>query len=232
MLSAVIVHTILIGAFLWLIQEVVETASASKPRQRHLVKLSLKENPQVPKEALVKNDLPKQSDRLPIPRGEQLSKPVDPAPETKPAETETAAPSKDEPQESGAEESQPAAQEETYEQKLVRELYGDVFSSLSEGEQKFILDNQETMRRITQGVLSRYAPYRIPPGLDVNESNLVEFVLHPDGHVTDLRFLISSRYELFDSVTLETLGIAYKKYPRPNQPTLIRYRIDYILGGE
>lgn len=233
MLAAVIVHAIIIALVIWLLQEEenAQSASAAKPQQRQIVKLSLKENPEAPKEALVKNDRPKQSNHLPIPKGEQLSRPVDPAPETAPVETQTTTPPSAQPQESVTENTQPPEQTETYEQRMVRELYGDVFGELSEGEQKFILDNQETMRRITQNILGRYAPYRIPPGLDINESNLVEFVLHPDGHVTDLRFIQNSRYELFDNVTLETLGIAYKKYPRPAQPTLIRYRIDYVLGG-
>lgn len=217
----------------WYVSESM-SASAPPPPREQRVKLSLTENPAVPKEALVKNEIQKPTKTLPIPRGEQLAEPeAITEPSHSEPETAQAAPAP-EPSSTTSERVEHSTSEEssdTHEKRMIQELYGDVFTNLSEGEQKFILDNQETMRRITQSVLSRYAPYRIPPGFELEESNTVEFYLHPDGSVSGLRFLQNSQIELLDNVTLETLGIAYKKFPRPAQPTLIRYRIDYILGG-
>lgn len=214
------VHAIIIFVsvlFFWYISESA-SSSAPPPPHEQRVKLSLKEKTAVAKEALVKNEILKTTRSLPIPHGEQLVKPIAPLPDP-----ETAKPEK-------TDQNMPAEPVEAHKNQMIQELYGDVFTDLSAGEQKFIMDNQEAMRRITQDILARYAPYRIPPGLDVDESNMVEFYLHPDGSVTDLHFLANSRFELLDNVTLETLAIAYKKYPRPEQPTLIRYRIDYLLG--
>lgn len=219
LMIASIAHAAVVLAFFFLFWYVSETVSSSAPPPPHeqRVRLSLKENPSAAKEALIKNDIAKKTEKLPIPRGEQLIEPTSPVPETPTSEPVVA--------------EQAAVSEPEHENPMIRELYGDVFNDLSAGEQKFILDHQETMRRITQDILGRYAPYRIPPGLELEESNMVEFYLHPDGSVSDLRFLHNSRLELLDNVTLETLQIAYKKYPRPEQPTLIRYRIDYVLGG-
>jgi len=112
----------------------------------------------------------------------------------------------------------------------IKKLYGDKFGELSEGEQKYILDNQEVMRRITQATLDRYGRSRIPDNLRADETNMIEFYLHPDGHISDIRFLKNSRFAILDDTTKETIEIAYSKYPRPAQKTYIRYRVWYNLN--
>ncbi len=112
----------------------------------------------------------------------------------------------------------------------VQKLYGDKFGELSEGEQKYILDNHEAMRRITQGVLNRYGRSRIPDNLRANDINMVEFYLHPDGSMSGMRLLKNSQFAILDDTTRETIEIAYKDYPRPEQKTYIRYRVWYNLN--
>ena len=111
----------------------------------------------------------------------------------------------------------------------IQKLYGDKFGELSSGEQKYILDNQETMRRITQGVLDRYGRSKIPDNLRVDETNTIEFYLHPDGSISNIHFLNNSRFSILDDTTKETIELAYAKYPRPEQKTLICYRVWYNL---
>ena len=112
----------------------------------------------------------------------------------------------------------------------MQKMYGDKFNELSKGEQQYILDNQEAMRRITQGVLDRYAPARIPNNVRVEDVNMVEFYLHPDGSISDLHIIKSSRHSILDATTRETIELAYAKYPRPQQKTLIRYRVWYNIN--
>jgi outer membrane biosynthesis protein TonB len=113
----------------------------------------------------------------------------------------------------------------------VKELYGAKFSQLSQGEQKYILDNMEIMRRITQETLNRVGSVNIPNNLRVNSINVIEFYLHPNGDMTDFKFLYNSNYYILDDTTRETIQYAYSKYPRPQQTTLIRYRVYYNLRG-
>lgn len=113
----------------------------------------------------------------------------------------------------------------------VKELYGSKFAQLSPGEQKYILDNMEIMRRITQETLNRVGSVNIPNNLRVNSMNIIEFNLHPNGDMTDFRFLYNSNYYILDDTTRETIQYAYSKYPRPQQTTLIRYRVYYNLRG-
>ncbi len=112
----------------------------------------------------------------------------------------------------------------------VKELYGDEFGKLSAGQQKYILDNQEVMRRITQQVLSRVARVNLPHDLNVNRSNVIEFYLHPNGDMSDFKFLEKSGYYVLDDTTKETISYAYSRYPRPAEKTLIRYNVFYNLA--
>ncbi len=113
----------------------------------------------------------------------------------------------------------------------IKEVYGDTFGELSEGEQKYILDNQEIMRRITQEVLNRVGGVNLPNNLRVNESNIVEFYLYPNGDISDIKFIKRSGFYILDDTTKETIEYAYSRYPRPKQKTLIRYRVGYYLKG-
>jgi TonB family protein len=249
-----------------------------KPSEQRF-KLSLKERPQAPKEALVKNTIPKPSIAPPMPKGEQLktptpiSKPKPPVekpkeqpkqpqttPVSQPAPKPLSPPVPQEPKK--AFERHVAKEVATIERKpqpkkefnlydslatadespkkslqstikstdSVQKLYGDKFGELSEGEQKYILDNHEAMRRITQAVLNRYGRSRIPDNLRANDINMVEFYLHPDGSMSGMRLLKNSQFAILDDTTRETIEIAYKDYPRPEQKTYIRYRVWYNLN--
>ncbi len=113
----------------------------------------------------------------------------------------------------------------------VKELYGSKFAELSAGEQKYIEDNMEKMRQITQETLNRVGSVNIPNNFRVNAINVIEFTLHPNGDMSDFKFLQNSHYYLLDDTTKETIEYAYSKYPRPAQNTLIRYKVYYNLRG-
>ncbi len=113
----------------------------------------------------------------------------------------------------------------------IKDAYGETFGELSPGEQKYILDNQEIMRRITQQVLNRVGRVNIPRDMRVNSDNIVEFYLYPNGDITDIKFIKKSNFYILDDTTKETIEYAYSKYPRPEQKTRIRYKVGYYLRG-
>jgi len=113
----------------------------------------------------------------------------------------------------------------------IKDAYGETFGELSPGEQKYILDNQEIMRRITQQVLNRVGRVNIPRDLRVNSSNIVEFYLYPNGDISEIEFVDKSNFYILDDTTKETIEYAYSKYPRPKQKTRIRYKVGYYLRG-
>jgi periplasmic protein TonB len=113
----------------------------------------------------------------------------------------------------------------------IKELYGEEFGKLTPGQQQYILDNQEIMRRITQQVLNRVARVNLPRDLRVNKYNVIEFYLHPNGDISDFKFLTKSGIYVLDDTTKETIEYAYSKYPRPKEKTLIRYNVYYHLAN-
>ncbi len=113
----------------------------------------------------------------------------------------------------------------------VKEAYGDLFGTLSAAEQKYILDNQEIMRRITQETLNRVGSVNVPGNLRVNTMNIVEFYLHPNGDISDLKIVKNSGFYILDDTTKETIEYAYSRYPKPEQKTLVRYKVGYYLRG-
>lgn len=274
LLIALLVHIIIILLLMMInqLQPIVPPKTPPPEPKEERFKLSLKEMPNNKPEAIVKNDIPKISPTLPIPRGEQLIKNTQPVPKpqvikptppvtpaikpTPPAAEPISEPKKAferhvakpvatierQPQvkkEQGLYDILSKADSSTQERQKsftkisdsIQRLYGDKFNELSEGEQRYILDNQEVMRRITQGVLDRYGRSRIPDNIRTNDTNMIEFYLHPNGSISDVRFLKNSQLSILDDTTKEVIELAYAKYPRPKQKTLIRYRVFYNLTG-
>lgn len=112
----------------------------------------------------------------------------------------------------------------------LKELYGSEFGKLTPGQQKYLIDNQEIMRRITQEILNRIARVNIRHDMNINRTNVVEFYLHPNGDMTDFKFLQSSGYHILDTTTQETIEFAYSRYPRPAEKILVRYNVFYNLA--
>ena len=262
LIIALLVHIIMALVLILFNQLKPPPPPPEKPTEpsKERFKLSMKERPNVPKESLVKNDIPKITQKRSIPHGEQMTKeaqplqklkPTPPAPEPIPepkkafephiaksvAEIERKPiPKKEFSLYDSFSKADPSARENMRQNSTkltdsIQKLYGDKFSEHSEGEQKYILDNQETMRRITQSVLDRYGHSRIPDNIRINDTNMVEFYLHPDGSISDMHLLKNSQLSILDDTTKEVIELAYSRYPHPQQKTLIRYRVWYNLTG-
>ncbi|PAF41477.1 energy transducer TonB [Helicobacter sp. 11S03491-1] len=110
--------------------------------------------------------------------------------------------------------------------KDIDELYGEEFGDLGSAQKDFIKNNLREIGRITQNYLEypRTAAY-----LGQDGQNAVEFYLHPNGDISNLRILTKSGSIILDKNTLKTIEIAYKDYPRPSVTTLIRIRVRYFM---
>lgn len=256
---AVILSIALLLYLLSFLHPISSTPNTPLQTKEERFRLSIKEQPNVKKESILNNHIQIPPKARPIPRGEQLNhvtpQPIQPAPIEIPLQPIPAEPKKAferyVPKQVATIERQPKKEPGLYEilsradtsasekpsksstkvADTIQKLYGDKFNDLSEGEQKYILDNQEAMRRITQGVLDRYARSRIPDNIRTNDTNMIEFHLHPDGSISDIRFIKNSQLSILDDTTKEVIELSYAKYPRPDQKTLIRYRVWYNLTG-
>lgn len=106
--------------------------------------------------------------------------------------------------------------------------YGDAFFELSAGEQRYIIDNFQRIRKINEIVGTRLLRDRSDEDIDPDDSNVVEFYLHPDGTVSDLHLQKNRIGTMLDELTLQTISLAHQRYPKPEQKTLVRIRV-YIV---
>lgn len=106
------------------------------------------------------------------------------------------------------------------------ELYGEEYNSFNQVQKVFLQKNLRDIGRITQKYL-RYPA--LAARLRQDGTNIVEFMLYPNGDISDLRLTSSSHSTSLDDNTLETIRIAYKDYPRPKEPTKIKIYVNYFL---
>jgi len=108
----------------------------------------------------------------------------------------------------------------------IKKLYGEEFERLGKEEQKFIKDNLSSIGRITE----KYLRYPDTAGrLGQQGTSVVEFYLHPNGDISDMRLLEGSGSRMLDKNSIETIEIAYKDYPRPTTKTKIRMFVGYSI---
>lgn len=106
--------------------------------------------------------------------------------------------------------------------------YGEKFFELSPGEQHYIIDHLQRIRKINEIVGTKLLRERPDDEIDPSDNNIVEFTLHPDGTISDLHLQKNRIGTPLDELTLQTINLAHTKYPKPEQETLIRIRV-YIL---
>ena len=105
-------------------------------------------------------------------------------------------------------------------------LYSEDFETLSPVQQTFILNNLDLIQAITQ---SNLIYPELAQRYNISGMNIVEFNFHPDGSISNLRLIGSSNTEVLDVNSLETILISYKDYPYPQETTVIRFYIRYII---
>ncbi len=111
----------------------------------------------------------------------------------------------------------------------LRKLYKDDFSTFTKEQKKFLQNNLSKIATITQKYLYLRGYPHIAIKTRQEGTNAVEFLLHPNGDISQLRLLTSSRYEALDKNSIETIKTAFKDYPRPKSTTKIKIYIRYSI---
>ena len=105
-------------------------------------------------------------------------------------------------------------------------LYGEEYNSFTKVQKVYLQKNLKNIGRITQKYL-RYPSIAARTGQA--GMNIIEFKLHPNGDISDLKLSSSSGYSSLDKNTVETVEIAYKDYPRPKTITKVKIYVYYKL---
>lgn len=108
-------------------------------------------------------------------------------------------------------------------------LYGEEYKTFTKVQKAYLEKNINNFQVITQRVLTRLGYPKLAAKLRISGVNIVEFMFHPDGSISDLKITNSSGYEVFDKYSLELIEIAYKDYPRPTTSTKLKFNVRYQL---
>lgn len=105
------------------------------------------------------------------------------------------------------------------------DLYGEEFKNFTSVQKVFLKDHLKDIGLITQG----YMHY---PDVSIRTrqegTNILEFMLYPNGDISEVKLRTSSGYTALDKSSLSTIQIAYIDYPKPKTPTKIIIYMSYI----
>ena len=111
----------------------------------------------------------------------------------------------------------------------LEKLYGKEYETFTKVQKAYLERNLNNFQTITQRVLNRLGYPPLAAKLKIGGVNIIEFMFHPDGSITNLRVIDSSGYSVLDQYSLELIEIAYKDYPKPETTTKLRFQVQYRL---
>lgn len=111
----------------------------------------------------------------------------------------------------------------------LEKLYGSEYDKFTKVQKAYLEKNIGNFQTITQRVLDRLGYPPLAAKLKIGGVNIVEFMFHPDGSITNLKILDSSGYAVLDEYSINLIEIAYKNYPKPETSTKLRFYVNYRL---
>ncbi|MGX2982350.1 TonB family protein [Helicobacter sp. 23-1045] len=109
------------------------------------------------------------------------------------------------------------------------ELYGDELGDYGMAEIDFIINNLRNIGRITQYHINRRGYPQGALALNLQGKNVIEFYLHPNGDISELRVISSANSIILDNDMLTNIKIAFREYPRPTTKVKLRFYMTYSL---
>lgn len=114
----------------------------------------------------------------------------------------------------------------------IAQLYGNEFQNYTKGQQEFIQNNLDKIGEITQNELNLIGYPELAGRMGQQGINVMEFYLHPNGRISNLRIIKSADSSQLDATSLQTVEQAYRHYPRPKEKTKIRIYVTYRIWGK
>lgn len=104
----------------------------------------------------------------------------------------------------------------------LRRLYGSKLDSLSREEKDYIAESYFLNYAVFQQSADRLGYPKLAAYLKQQGEGIIEFTLYPDGHVDDIRILVSTKYEELDDSMRRVIEMSAKDLKRPPSPITVR----------
>ena len=107
------------------------------------------------------------------------------------------------------------------------DLYGDELGDYGLAEIDFLVNNLRDIGRITQYHINRRGYPREAALLGQSGKLVIEFYLHPNGDISELRVVSSSNSIILDNDMQTNIKVAFREFPRPTTKVKIRCFMTY-----
>ena len=104
----------------------------------------------------------------------------------------------------------------------LRRLYGSKLDRLSREEKDYIAESYFLNYAVFQQSADRLGYPKLAAYLKQQGEGIIEFTLYPDGHVDDIRILVSTKYEELDDSMRRVIEMSAKDLKRPPSPITVR----------
>ncbi|WP_181881773.1 TonB family protein [Helicobacter sp. MIT 14-3879] len=118
-------------------------------------------------------------------------------------------------------------QDQKYE---IIDLYGDELGDYGMAEIDFLVNNLRDIGRITQYHINRRGYPKEAAILKQSGKNILEFFLYPNGDISDLKIVSSSKSLILDKDIQTNVKAAFREYPRPTTKVKIIINMTYSLS--
>ena len=113
-------------------------------------------------------------------------------------------------------------------QQNIKALYKGV--NLTSSQLNYILDNQEYMKKVIQSKANKEMN-KENKKQSINEKNVIEFILMPNGNIKEFKFLKRSSNSTYNNYTRHIIEITAQELPKPTTEIPLRYIVKYEYGN-
>jgi len=110
----------------------------------------------------------------------------------------------------------------------LKALYADKIEKMTEEQKNYINDNMDTIKEKTNDTLKAETK-ALQKAKYLNDSNVIEFLLNPNGTIENFKYLNKSNENRFNQLSKKVCEETIKKIPLPKETTPIRLIFEYRI---
>ncbi|RDU73333.1 TonB family protein [Helicobacter aurati] len=108
----------------------------------------------------------------------------------------------------------------------LQRLYGNNIYRMSKEQKDYLAESYFINFAVFQQTADRMGYPKLAAYLKQQGEGIIEFTLYPDGHIEDIRIIVSTKYEVLDESMRQVVELSAKNLKRPPIPIQVR------LGGK
>lgn len=114
-------------------------------------------------------------------------------------------------------------QEELY------KLYGTELNQMNKEQKDYLAESYFMNYEVFQQTADRMGYPKLAAYLKQQGRGVIEFTLYPDGHIDNVKIIVSTQYEALDDSMRQVVELSAKNLKRPPQPVTVRLGGDYRI---